>query len=177
MGKAIVMSNEDGEIDVAPTESETTGTIGNLSHGSRETPVTSVSFMGADRSEKARGHKSDMDVSGESHSFIVPKKPANKGRVPRPAELVEGRGLTKENTEQLLLDRTQSRKPNGKPLVARSRGLLGVREAARRERKEKFTSLLHHLTRDLLRGSFFELRKQAAPGIDGEMWRDYAIDF
>jgi len=36
--------------------------------------------MGADRSEKARGHKSDMDVGGESHSFIVPKKPANKGR-------------------------------------------------------------------------------------------------
>ena len=54
--------------------------------------------MEADRSEKARGHKSDMDVTGESHSSIVPKKPANKGRVPRPAESVEGRELTKENT-------------------------------------------------------------------------------
>ena len=171
------MSNEDGEFDKAPTESKTTGTIGNFPHGSRETPLTSGSFMGADRSEKARGHKSDMDVGGESHSFIVPKKPANKGRVPRPAELVEGRGLTKENTEQLLLDRTQSRKPNGKPFIPRSRGLLGVREAARRERKEKFTSLMHHLTRELFRASFFELKKQAAPGIDGEMWRDYGVDF
>jgi hypothetical protein len=125
------MSNEDGEFDEAPTESKTTGTIGNLSHGSRETPLTSVSFMGADRSEKARGHKSDMDVIGESHSSIVAEKPANKGGVPRPAESVEGRGLTKENTEQLLLGRTQSRKSNGRPLVARSHGLLGVRETVR----------------------------------------------
>ena len=125
------MSNDHGEFDKTCTESKTTGTVGNLPHGSRETPLTSVSCMEADRSEKARGHKSDMDVSGESHSFIVPKKPANKGRVPGPAELVEGRELTKENTEQSLLDRTQSRKSNGKPLEARSRGLLGVREAVR----------------------------------------------
>jgi hypothetical protein len=126
------MSNErEGEFDETPTESKTTGTVGNFPHGSRETPLTSVSFMGADRSEKARGHKSDMHVIGESDSFIVPKKPANKGRVPRPAELVEGRKLTKENTEQSLLGRTQSRKSNGRPLVARSRGLLGVRETVR----------------------------------------------
>jgi hypothetical protein len=87
--------------------------------------------MEADRSEKARGHKSDMDVTGESHSPIVPKKPANKGLVPGPAELVEGRGLTKENAEQSLLDRIQRRRSDGRPFVARSRGLLGVREAVR----------------------------------------------
>src|SRR6266550_9602472 len=131
MGKAIVMSNErHSESDVTPTESKTTGTVGNFAHGSRETPETSV-FSMADRSEKARGHHPDMHVAGESHSFIVPEKPANKGRVPRPAESVEGRELTKENTEQLLLDRTQSREADGRPLVARSRGLLGVREAVR----------------------------------------------
>ena len=110
MGKAIVMSNEQGEFDEAPTESKTTGTVGNFPHGSRETPLTSVSIVEADRSEKARGHKSDVYVSGESYSSIVPGKPANKGRVPRPAESVEGRELTKENTKQLLLDRTQSRR-------------------------------------------------------------------
>src|SRR6266480_4801661 len=131
MGKAIVMSNErHGESDVTPTESKTTGTVGNFPHGSRETPETSVFSMEADRSEKARGHKSDMHVAGESHSSIVPEKPANKGRVPRPAELVEGRELTKD-TEQPLLGRTQSRKPNGRPFTPRSRGLLGVREAVR----------------------------------------------
>ena len=121
--------------DTTPTESKTTGTVGNFPHGSRETLATSVSLMGADRSEKARGRKSDMHVSGESDSFIVPKKPANKGRVPGPAESVEGRELTKENTEQLLLDRTQSRKTGGRPFVARSRGLLGVREAERLARQ------------------------------------------
>ena len=172
------MSNErEGEFDETPTESKTTGTVGNFPHGSRETPLTSVSFMGADRSEKARGHNTDMDVTGESDSFIVPEKPANKGGVPQPAELVEGRELTKENAEQSLLDRTQSRKVDGTPFEARSRGLLGVREAARRGRKQKFTSLMHHITPDLLRASFFELKKQAAPGIDGERWGDYAIEF
>ena len=126
------MSNErHGESDGTPTESKTTGTVGNFSHGSRETPVTSVSSMGADRSEKARGHKADMHGIGESDSSIVPKKPANKGQEPRPAELVEGRELTKENTEQSLLDRTQSRKADGRPFVTRSRGLLGVRGAVR----------------------------------------------
>jgi hypothetical protein len=125
------MSNGHGEFDGTPTESKTTGTVGNFPHGSRETPATSVSCMEADRSEKARGHKSDMHVTGESHSSIVPERPANKGRVPGPAELGEGRELTKENTEQLLLGRIQRRNSDGRPFVARSRGLLGVREAVR----------------------------------------------
>jgi len=165
-----------GESDMAPTESKTTGTVGNFPHGSRETPVTSASPMGAERSDKARCHNSDMHVIGESHSSIVPEKPANKGWVPKPAESAEGRGLTEENIEQSLLDRTQSRRTDGKPFVARSRGLLGVRQAARKDRRLKFTSLLHHITEELMRTSFFELKKQAAAGIDGETWQDYAIE-
>ena len=103
---------------------KTTGTVGHFSHGSRETPATSVSPMEADRSEKARGHKSDWHVAGESDSPIVPQKQANTDSGPLSAESVEGRGLTKDNVEQLLLDRTQRR-------ASRSRGLLGVRAAAR----------------------------------------------
>ena len=83
-------------------------------------------LQGADRSEKAQGHTSGMHVSGESDSSIVPKKQANKGRSGAPglpAESVEGRGLTKENAEPSLLDRTLRR-------ASRSRGLLGVRQAA-----------------------------------------------
>lgn len=171
------MTSENGEFGVTPTESKTTGTAGNFSHGSRETPVTSVSPMEADRSEKARSHKSDMHVAGESDRPIVPMKPANNGGVPPLAESVEGRGLTEENTGQSLLDRIQRRKADGTPFVPRSRGLLGVREAAQKDRKLRFTSLLHHITRQLLRASFFELKKQAAPGVDGETWRDYAKDF
>ncbi|MGI8980411.1 MAG: reverse transcriptase domain-containing protein, partial [Pirellulaceae bacterium] len=55
--------------------------------------------------------------------------------------------------------------------------MLGVREAAQKDKKLKFTSLLHHLTPELLRASFFDLKKQAAPGVDDETWHDYARDF
>ena len=89
---------------------------------------------------------------------------------------MEGRGLTKENTEQSLLDRTQSRTSDGKPFVPRSRGLLGIREAAQKDKKLKFTSLFNHITPELLRSSFFDLKKQAAPGVDGQTWSDYAVD-
>lgn len=101
------MSNVTGESDVVPTESKTTSTTGNFPHGSRETPATSAASMAADRSEKARCHKSDAYVAGESHNPIVPEKPANNGGVPLPAVSAEGRGLTKENTEQSLLARTE----------------------------------------------------------------------
>ena len=170
------MTNDNGKSGVTPTESKTTGTVGHFPHGSRETPATSVSPMGADRSEKARGHTPDRHVAGESDSSIVPKKPTNKGSVPLPAELVEGRELIKENTGQSLLDRTQRRNADGTPFVPRSRGLLGVREAAQKDQPLKFTSLLHHITPELLRASFLELQTHAAPGVDGEMWRDYAVE-
>ena len=135
------MSNVDGESDVSPTESKTTSTVGNFSHGSRETPATSASSMETDRSEKARCLKSDTHVAGESDSPIVPEKPANNGGMPRPAESAEGRGLTEENTEQLLLARTQCRNSDGTPFVPRSRGLLGVRQAAREDRKHPYPNV------------------------------------
>ena len=101
----------------------------------------------------------------------------------RSAESMEGRGLTEENTEQSPLDRTQSRIVNGQPgqapgeaWTAKSRGLLGVREAARKDKTLRFTNLLHHLTPQRLRASFFELKKQAAPGVDQQTWHDYAED-
>ncbi len=102
------MSNVNGESDVTPTESKTTSTVGNFPRGSRETPETS-GFMEADRSEKARCRNADMHVSGESDSSIVPEKRANKDSGTADCGVVEGRGLTKENVKQLLLDRTQSR--------------------------------------------------------------------
>jgi len=134
------MSNVKGKSDRTLTESKTTGTVGNFPHGSRETPVPSVSSMEADRSEKARGHNPDVHDAGESHSSIVPEKPANKGGVALPAELAEGRELTKENTGQSLLDRTQRRNSDGTPFVARSRGLLGVRAAAQQRAVCRSTS-------------------------------------
>jgi len=37
----------------------------------------------------------------------------------------------------------------------------------------KFTALLHHLTVELLRESFYALKRRAAPGVDGVTWQEY----
>ena len=76
----------------------------------------------------------------------------------------EGRRPTGENIGQPAATQTQSRN------IA-SRGLNGVREAARKDQKVRFTALLHHVTVDLLRASYYELKKQAAPGVDGVTWQ------
>ena len=54
-----------------------------------------------------------------------------------------------------------------------SQGLEGVREAARRDKKQRFTALLHHVTVDLLRDSYYSLKRAAAPGVDGVTWQQY----
>ena len=54
-----------------------------------------------------------------------------------------------------------------------SQGLAGVRRAARAKTGEKFTALLHHVTIDLLRDSFYALKREAAPGVDGVTWKEY----
>lgn len=53
-------------------------------------------------------------------------------------------------------------------------GLRGVRERARKNKQERFTALLHHVTPALLRDSFFTLKRKAAPGVDGVTWQEYA---
>lgn len=72
---------------------------------------------------------------------------------------------TKENTAQSRMRPTQSG-----PRV--SQGLHGVRQAARDRKQERFTARLHHLTVDLLRHSFFALKRKAAPGGDGVTWQE-----
>ena len=54
-----------------------------------------------------------------------------------------------------------------------SQGLAGVRQAARARKEERFTALLHHLTRELLRASFYALKREAAAGVDGVRWAEY----
>jgi RNA-directed DNA polymerase len=109
-----------------------------------------------------------MHGSGESNSCVVPAKQPNKSER-TPAEAVEGRPLTKENTRQPNPCRTPSRESG-------SSGLERVREAARKDGKLKFTALLHHVSIDLLRESYYSLKKQAAPGVDGVTWQEYGRD-
>jgi hypothetical protein len=54
-----------------------------------------------------------------------------------------------------------------------SQALERVRKAAKQRKKERFTALFHHLTINLLRLSFFALKRDAAPGADGVTWQDY----
>jgi len=102
----------------------------------------------------------------KSDSLIVPMKPANKAGRPA-AELVEGGGGIKRNAEMQSMVRTQSRE-------AVSQAQARIREAVNRNQGEKLTALLHHVTLDCLRWAYFQLRKDAAPGIDGTTWEDYA---
>ena len=54
-----------------------------------------------------------------------------------------------------------------------SQGLNGVRERARKNKTERFTALLHHVSVDLLRESYYGLKRKAAPGVDGVTWKEY----
>jgi len=109
-----------------------------------------------------------MHGSEKSDSAIRAMKPANKA-ASAAAEWAEQRAGTKGNTGQSRTRRTQSR-------GSVSLGLDRVRQAARRRTKERFTTLLHHVTVDLLRDAFLALRRRAAPGVDGLTWEDYEAD-
>jgi RNA-directed DNA polymerase len=155
------------ELPFDAAESETLGMRGNSMRENRERPETSAPDGGAGRSEKAQRLKSDMHVSGKSDDLIVPTKRANKVGQPAAAESVEGRGSTKGN--DLVVGRVPDAEPGGR--VDR---LEAVRLAARRDRKARFTALLHHVTPELLQASFFALKRQAAPGVDGVTWDEHA---
>ena len=110
-------------------------------------------------------HTARMHVFEESDSGIVPMNHSNQGER-RLAESEEGRLLIEENTHQSSTHPTQS--------GARvSQGLAGVRRVAREGKETKFTALIHHLTVDLLRESFYALKRKAAPGVDGVTWQEY----
>jgi RNA-directed DNA polymerase len=107
-----------------------------------------------------------MNGHGKSDRPTVPMKSPNKAGRPA-AEEMEGRGLAKGNPSQQNALRTPSR-PGAPSALER------VRQAARRDRKMRFTALLHHIhDPDMLRWAYFGLKREAAPGVDGETWRHY----
>ena len=106
-----------------------------------------------------------MHGGGKSDSVIVAVKPTNNAERSA-AEPVEPRTGTKGNAGQQSTRRAQSRE-------SVSQALDRIRQAARERKKEKFTTLLHHISTDLLEQAFFELKEDAAPGVDGLRWKDY----
>ena len=107
-----------------------------------------------------------MNGRGKSDSSVLPKKPPNNAGQPA-AEVVEGRGLAKGNTPERNALRTQSR-------AGALSTLERVRQVARKDTKQRFTALLHHVY-DVARqrSAYFALKREAAPGVDGETWRHY----
>lgn len=110
-----------------------------------------------------------MNEPKKSDPAIVAMKPTNKAGAITVAELVERRARAEGNANQQSTHRTQCRE--------RVTQALGrVRQAAKARRKEQFTALLHHVNIDLLRLSFYALKRNAAPGVDGVTWQDYESD-
>ena len=112
----------------------------------------------------------------KSDPAIVAVKPANKAEtameqstaVPTAAESVEPRAGTEGNADQQSTCRTQSR-------ASVSQALERIRKVARERKKEKFTALFHHISVELLGDAFYELKQDAAPGVDRLTWEDYEV--
>lgn len=112
-----------------------------------------------------------MNDSGKSDRFVLPKKCPNKaGGRPPAAEGMEGRGLTKGNPGEQTRFWTQGQ-------IDLQHALDRIRTAAKEDKDCKFTALWHHVynvTR--LRQAYHALKRNAAPGIDGQTWHDYGRD-
>jgi RNA-directed DNA polymerase len=141
---------------------------GNSTRENREIPEMPMKPVG--RSGKAISRTPDVHVPGKSDGRVVPAKDPNKDDALSSAEEPEGRRPTKENTRQ------QTPVPGAEPDMGGSSRLRRVREVARQDKRKRFTTLLHHVTVEQLKVSFFALRRDASPGVDGVMWQAYATD-
>jgi RNA-directed DNA polymerase len=107
-----------------------------------------------------------MDEHGKSDRSVVPENSPNNASE-QATEVGEGRERTKGNTPERNASRTQSR-PHAPSALER------VRQAAKKDRKQRFTALLHHVYDiERLRAAYFAMKRGAAAGIDGETWQHY----
>src|SRR3982075_2921769 len=109
-----------------------------------------------------------MHGRGKSDEAIVALKPANKAERSA-AELGEPRAEAEGNASQHSTCQTQR-------WASVSQALERIRQIAKERKKERFTALFHHISIELLDEVFFELKENAAPGVDGLTWRDYEAD-
>lgn len=108
-----------------------------------------------------------MHDDGKSDGLIVPAKLPNNAIVA--AEVVEGRRSAEGNAGS-------ETRPGRSAGMSVPTELDRVRQAARRDKKARFTALLHHVSVDRLRAAHWALSPKAAPGIDGVTWEDYGLD-
>jgi group II intron reverse transcriptase/maturase len=101
----------------------------------------------------------------KSDPAIVAGKPTNKAERSA-AEPVERRAGAKGNANQQSTDRAQNR-------ATVSQALERIRKVAKERKKGRFIALFHHINIDLLDEAFYELKENAAAGVDGLTWRGY----
>ena len=107
-----------------------------------------------------------MNEHRKSDGPAVPMKAPNNAGKPV-AEEPEERGPAKGNLLQQNAPRIQ-RRPSAPSALER------IRLAAARDRKMRFTALLHHVCDlPMLRAAYLSLKREAAAGVDGETWRHY----
>ena len=149
-----------------PARSKNLSMHGNSKRENREIPKPPEGDGAPGPRREGQGRKPPMNGMGKSHRPMVPTKPPNKVGQETTAEEVEGRGQAKENAPKRNTYRTQSRGHVPSELE-------GVREAARRNKGEKFTALMHHIKVERLRQAFLALNKKSAAGIDEVKWEQY----
>ena len=107
-----------------------------------------------------------MNGHGKSDRPIVPTKSPNRAGQPA-AEGAEGRGLAKGN----LRRQNTLRSPNRAGVHS---ALEWVRQDAKRNKRMRFRTLMHYVyDPTTLREAYYRLKRDAAPGVDGQTWRGY----
>ena len=140
-------------------------------HGKSDGPVVPVKPSNNGGSGGDRSHGDPYPGTKAETPDTAKGEPTGQARSRIPsAERVEGRGPVKGNPQGQNTPRTQGR-------VGVQSALTRVRQAARRDKKLRFTSLMHHIYNpDTLREAYFGLKRDAAPGVDGETWQTYGQD-
>src|SRR5258705_9033478 len=141
---------------------------GSSLHGNREASGLAGGWTPSVRVGKTRSRSRRCTDPRSLIPLIVAMKPTNKAEQ-SVAEPVEPRTGTKGNAGQQSTRRAQDR-------ASVSQALERVRQAARQRKKERFTSLLHHVDRAMLRTAFYAMKRDAAPGVDGMTWETYEQD-
>ena len=136
-----------------------------FTRGNREIPEAPGGLAHSGRAVEGQPRTTAMHASGKSDEGVVPsnrRRPSGRG-------MGEGRPETSGNPNWPTMSETQD-----SDLM--SSGLERVRQAARRDKGMRFTSLLHHVTPSALEDAYRSLQRSASPGLDGVTWADYGED-
>jgi RNA-directed DNA polymerase len=148
-----------------PARSETRRTCGSFLRENRESPVSPAADGVAGRAGKAKGRTPAMHDAGQSDRPVLPTMPTNKASTTA-AEAGGGKGPGQGTHGRAK--RAPDTEPDPRAQCARP-----CASGRSQDKRLRLTALLHHVDLQRLRGAFFALKKDAAPGVDGVTWEQY----